>query len=132
MRWPRLFPTGEEQVHGKGEQGGEWWLIRESLDLVIMNPPFTRPTNHESTDVPRPDFAGLDNDNHAQRLMGDRLKQLRQGLTRPVGDGNAGLGSYFADLAHLKLRDGGRACARTSVRGYGGPLLGKAEKAPGQ
>ena len=101
-----LFPTGEEQVHGKGEQG-EMVLIRESLDLVIMNPPFTRPTNHELTGVPRPDFAGLDNDDEAQQLMGARLKQLRQGLTSPVGDGNAGLGSYFADLAHLKLRDGG-------------------------
>ena len=30
-----------------------------SFDLVIMNPPFTRPTNHESTAVPVPSFAGL-------------------------------------------------------------------------
>ena len=49
--------------------------------------------------------------------MGARLKRLRTELlrTRPVrtglsvlaGNGNAGLASYFADLAHLKLRDGG-------------------------
>ena len=31
----------------------------ESFDLVIMNPPFTRPTNHESATVPVPSFAGF-------------------------------------------------------------------------
>ena len=111
-----LFPTGEQQAHGTAA-GGRMVLRRESLDLVIMNPPFTRPTNHESTEVPRPDFAGLDNDRQAQRLMGRRLKELREGLLRTdsvrrglsvlVGNGNAGLASYFVDLAHLKLKDGG-------------------------
>ena len=105
-----LFPTGEEQAHGAGGQG--WMeLKRASLDLVIMNPPFTRPTNHESAEVPHPDFAGLDNDAEAQRLMSKRLKQLRSELNRPVGDGNAGLASYFADLAHLKLKDPGGVLA---------------------
>ena len=111
-----LFPTGEQQAHGGGEQG-RMVLRRESLDLVIMNPPFTRPTNHEATDVPRPDFAGLDNDRTAQRLMGDRLKEIRKGLARAksvrsgrsilAGHGNAGLASYFCDLAHLKIKGGG-------------------------
>ena len=57
--------------------------------------------------MPRPDFAGLDNDRQAQRLMGERLRRLRRRLAAPVGNGNAGIASYFADLAHLKLKDGG-------------------------
>ena len=109
-----LFPTGEEQSHGQGQQG-IMTLERESADMVIMNPPFTRPTNHESTTVPRPDFAGMDNDKDTQRLMGKRLKKLRDSLRRTkrhlppilVGNGNAGLASYFVDLAHLKLKNGG-------------------------
>ena len=107
-----LFPTGEQQAHGAGGQGS-MKLQRESLDLVIMNPPFTRPTNHESAEVPRPDFAGLGNDEEAQQLMGARLRQIHQLIASekllldPVGNGNAGLASYFADLAHLKLKEGG-------------------------
>ena len=110
-----LFPTGEQQAHGEGRQG-LMTLRRESVDMVIMNPPFTRPTNHESTTVPRPDFAGMDNDRQTQKLMGARLKGLREGLRRTapghgppilVGNGNAGLASYFVDLAHLKLKNGG-------------------------
>jgi hypothetical protein len=65
------------------------------------------------TEVPRPDFAGLDNDRTAQRLMGEHLKRIRTKMSRErgvsvlAGNGNAGLASYFGDLAHLKLADGG-------------------------
>lgn len=53
------------------------------FDLIIMNPPFTRPTNHENKQrgsedgvvVPIPAFAGLDNDEEAQRLMSDALRR---------------------------------------------------------
>ncbi len=103
-----LFPTGERQAHGTGDQG-RMVLRRESLDLVIMNPPFTRPTNHENwKGAIHPNFAGLGNDPQATAAMAHRLKQYRRKLPAPVGHGNAGLGSDFCDLAHLKLKDGGR------------------------
>lgn len=103
-----LFGTGSEMAHGAGATDqAELHLPAGSLDLAIMNPPFTRPTNHESTTVPNPNFAGLGNDRQAQKLMAVRLKAARKSLSKPVGDGNAGLGSDFADLAHVKLKEGG-------------------------
>lgn len=104
-----LFAVGEEMAHGAGtqERSNELLLQHGSAHLVIMNPPFTRPTNHETADVPLPNFAGLDNDEQAQRLMGKKLRKLRLGLEHPVGNGYAGLGSDFADLANVKLKEGG-------------------------
>ena len=79
----------------------------ESLDIVIMNPPFTRPTNHERTDVPVPSFAGFNTSEDEQKAMSARLKLLSRELEQPAGHGNAGLASNFIDLAHVKLRPGG-------------------------
>ena len=77
----------------------------ESFDLVIMNPPFTRPTNHESTTVPVPSFAGFDTSKTEQKAMAARLKAV-SGRCR-FGHGNAGLASNFMDIAHAKLKPGG-------------------------
>lgn len=102
-----LFPTGELLAHGTGEEG-KMVVRRESLDVVIMNPPFTRPTNHENwKGATHPNFAGLGNDPQTTAAMSQRLKRYRRKLRGPVGDGNAGLGSDFSDLAHLKLKEGG-------------------------
>jgi len=79
-----------------------------SLDVVIMNPPFTRSTGHEGDrvdSVPVPSFAGLSNSDTDQRRMADRLKQITK--SKKAGHGNAGLASHFLDLAHAKLRPGG-------------------------
>ena len=82
-----------------------------SLDVVIMNPPFTRPTNHETVhdpNIPVPSFAGFANDAHAQKAMSKALKAVKGRLPKPVaGHGNAGLASNFVDLAHAKLKPGG-------------------------
>ena len=103
-----LFPTGQRQASGHGEVAVEdLELPHESVDLVIMNPPFTRPTNHEITDVPVPSFAGFGTSADEQRLMAERLAQVRRGLDSPVGHGNAGLASNFVDLAHAKVKPGG-------------------------
>ena len=77
----------------------------ESFDLVIMNPPFTRPTNHESATVPVPSFAGFGTSEAEQRAMSARLKAM-SGSCR-FGHGNAGLASNFMDIAHAKLKPGG-------------------------
>lgn len=78
-----------------------------SLDIVIMNPPFTRPTNHEKAEVPVPSFAGFNTSDDEQRAMSNKLKQIRNSLQQSAGHGNAGLASNFIDLAHAKLRLGG-------------------------
>ena len=112
-RMASLFATGPEVVRGKGRDAKtkgleEIVLPRQSANLVIMNPPFTRPTNHESGyDVPVPSFAGFATSADEQRAMSKALKRIRGQLDQPAGDGNAGLASNFLDLAHQKLQPGG-------------------------
>ena len=80
-------------------------IMDQSCDLVIMNPPFTRPTNHEGghAEIPIPSFAGFGTPLSEQRAMSRLL-----GKCRPeFGHGNAGLASNFMDLGHRKLKDGG-------------------------
>ena len=72
-----------------------------------MNPPFTRPTNHESTEVPVPSFAGFQTTKDEQRAMSGRLNTIRKVLVNPAGHGNAGLASNFIDLADVKVKPGG-------------------------
>ena len=107
-----LFGTGRKGLHGGGEVGddlnGEVLEVpHQSMDLVIMNPPFTRPTNHEVTGVPVPSFAGFRTKEEEQAGMSKRLREITKGLENSASHGNAGLASNFIDLAHAKLRAGG-------------------------
>ena len=103
-----LFATGQRQALGGGDMDvQDVELPHESVDLVIMNPPFTRPTNHEVAAVPVPSFAGFRTTEDEQRAMSDRLAEIRRELERPAGHGNAGLASNFIDLAHVKAKPGG-------------------------
>lgn len=106
------FGTGRKQVRGTGEAEDApdphmVDLSHESGDLLIMNPPFTRPTNHESSAIPVPSFAGFETSEAEQKAMSGKLARLRRGLEAPAGTGNAGLASYFVDLAHMKTKPGG-------------------------
>ncbi len=107
-----IFGTGRKALTGQGAltddgKGAVVEVPHGSMDLVIMNPPFTRPTNHEATAVPVPSFAGFSTKKEEQAKMSARLKEIRQHLSDPAGHGNAGLASNFIDLAHAKLRPGG-------------------------
>ena len=106
-----LFATGQRQARGAQEdmEIQDLELPHESVDLVIMNPPFTRPTGHEANKVgiPVPSFAGFRTTADEQRAMSSRLAVIRKALEKPVGHGNAGLASNFIDLAHAKVRPGG-------------------------
>ena len=75
-------------------------------DLVIMNPPFTRATNHEGAhaDITNPAFAAFDATRVDQRAMGARANKLAKNTCY---HGNAGIASAFAALAHKKLKPGG-------------------------
>ena len=77
-----------------------------NFDLVIMNPPFTRATNHEGAhaDITNPAFAAFDATPADQTEMGNRINQLGKDSCY---HGNAGIASAFAALAHKKLRPGG-------------------------
>ena len=89
------------------------------FDLVIMNPPFTRPTNHENKrdaagklreKETNPAYAGLSlgstpqERSAMQRAMGDKVKRYTKG--GPSND-FAGLASHFVELARRKVRTDG-------------------------
>ncbi len=78
----------------------------ESFDLVIMNPPFTRATNHEGAhaDVTNPAFAAFGATRADQTAMGRKINRLGKGSCY---HGNAGIASAFAALAHKKLKKDG-------------------------
>ena len=102
-----LFATGQSMGGTESDSHSVHSVTIEdrSCDLVIMNPPFTRPTNHEAghAEIPIPSFAGFNTSHDEQQAMRQKLKKAA-GL---FSSGNAGLASNFMDLGHSKLRDGG-------------------------
>ena len=111
---PGLFSTGPQIVSGTGEDEEatgfrELVLPMATADLVIMNPPFTRPLGHEGVveGVPVSSFAGFNTSADEQRAMSTALRRIRAGLVDPAGHGYAGLASNSFDLAHQKLKPGG-------------------------
>ena len=115
---PSLFGTGEHAVSGGGDaiepghgatNGDIIRLPRGSADLVIMNPPFTRPLGHEGVveGIPISSFAGFNTGADEQRAMSTVLATIRADLDHPAGHGYAGLASNFIDLADQKVKPGG-------------------------
>ena len=77
-----------------------------SQSLVIMNPPFTTPTNH-AADHARPGnpaFAAFNTTQAEQKAMSGKVKRLSIGT---ISDGNAGLGTQFAAIANNMVKPGG-------------------------
>ena len=74
-----------------------------TFDVVIMNPPFTRPGGQEGKKkgTGNPAFAAFDMPKATQKRMTEALKRLRAGP--PLAKGNAGLPAEFVDLALRKL-----------------------------
>ncbi len=91
-----------------GEEEKEAWRYAPhfSFDLVIMNPPFTRATNHEGRheNVPNPVFAAFGSSAEEQKAMANAAKQLTTGT---IAHGNAGEASIFLALADRKLAKDG-------------------------
>ncbi len=118
---PSLFGTGQHAIRGLdasaiadalpayARQGDELHVPQGSVDLMIMNPPFTRPNAQEASaiGVPVPSFAGFNTSADEQRAMSAALRRIRDQLDPRAGHGNAGLASSFIDLAHAKVKPGG-------------------------
>ena len=103
-----LFKTGQERLAGTKSGDKEYVpLPHKSFDLVIMNPPFTRPTGHEgkAKGIPIPAFAGFSTSDDEQRQMSKKLSGFR--LPNSAGHGNAGLASNFIDVAEAKVKETG-------------------------
>ena len=103
-----LFATGAESIGGHEADTSQKYSVAvkdRSCDLIIMNPPFTRSTNHAAkrAGIPIPSFAGFGTSKDEQRAMAKKLKNIRS----EFGHGHAGLASNFMDLAHRKLKEDG-------------------------
>ena len=106
-----LFNTSDpaRRTGSTGEETASQIIVEipdTGYDLVIMNPPFTRATNHEGAhaDITNPAFAAFDATDDDQTAMGDRTNRLGDDTCY---HGNAGIASAFAALAHKKLKPGG-------------------------
>lgn len=107
-----LWGDGTLAVTGEGEDSSAHLSVaHKEVDLVIMNPPFTRPTNHktaEAASVPVPSFAGFNTSEDEQKEMSKILKELyKNNKGQKAGHGNAGLASNFIDLALAKVKPNG-------------------------
>ena len=100
-----LLDTDAEQIGG--EENTVVKLQQQfqhgDIDIVIQNPPFTRPGSDSNTNIPKSTFQSSDRPEEDQRLM---QAALRSKDTR-VTDGTNGFVSAFVDLADKKLRNGG-------------------------
>ena len=78
----------------------------DGFDIIIMNPPFTRATNHEGAhrDVVNPAFAAFEASYEAQTDMGNKINKHGK---ETCYHGNAGIASAFVALANLKLKPDG-------------------------
>ncbi|MXW42287.1 MAG: hypothetical protein F4X48_08265 [Acidimicrobiia bacterium] len=116
---PSLFGRqSDQQVAGTsdGADGGDYLAVVESgsCDLVIMNSPYGRATKHSRTSATHagrtieliPPFAAFGASPEDQRTMSNRLNKIIE-RSRGAAHGNAGMGSYFFDLAHAKVKSGG-------------------------
>ena len=97
----RLTGTGEDSIEHHAIE-----IPHGSFDLVIMNPPFTRATNHEGAraDITNPAFAAFNATSADQTEMGKRINRMGRDTCY---HGNAGIASAFAALGHRKLKPGG-------------------------
>ncbi len=95
-------------LEGRGESEKDTWRFvpHVSFDLVIMNPPFTRATNHERRipDTPNPNFAAFGSSAEEQNAMSNAARKLTTGT---IAHGNAGEASVFLALADRKLAKNG-------------------------
>ncbi len=111
-----------EQVQGDDSQDGTPLseFRHGEFDIVIENPPFTRTgadTSSDNPDIPKTVFG--DRDKNVAKAMKASLK----GIETSIAHSNAGLGSYFVDLADRMLKDNDReASLYTPTMGFVLPL----------
>ena len=75
------------------------------FDIVVLNPPFTRPDSDPNSSVPKAVFKGSGRDKEEEQKM----RRARKQKDWRVGDGNAGLASDFVDLADKMLKANGKS-----------------------
>lgn len=106
---PPLPMMGIEIQQVGGEDDAEVITQHEfhhnEFDIVVLNPPFTRPDSDASSGTPKAVFKGSGRDKEEEQKM----RKARAQKDWRVGDGNAGLASDFVDLADKMLKVNGKS-----------------------
>ena len=100
-----LLDTDAEQIGGKENTVVKLQQAfqHNAFDIVIQNPPFTRPGSDSNTGIPKSTFQGSDRPEEEQRAMQAVLKSK----DRRVAEGISDFAPNFVDLADKKLKRGG-------------------------
>jgi hypothetical protein len=103
-----INPISANAVERTGKKEKELWstLPHATFDLVLMNPPFTRDTDHEGnkSQMANPMFAAFGFTTAQQHEMASAAEKILKGTS---ANGNAGEASAFLVLANRKLKDQG-------------------------
>ena len=91
-----------ETVSGQGNRSDtlQQHFRHNEFDIVIQNPPFTRIGADNNSEVPKQIFA--------DRAVAAAMRESLKAQKSKIGHGQAGLGSYFVDLADKMLKRNGR------------------------
>ena len=97
-----LMERESRQVGGEGDStvDRQRAFRHREFDIVVDNPPFSKPNADSSTNIPKPVFEGSE---RPQEDTGAMRRALRKEDIR-VANGQAGLASYFVDLADRMLK----------------------------
>ena len=118
-----LLDTEAKQIGGEEDRVVKLQqaLQHGDFDIVIQNPPFTRPGSDSNTSVPKSTFQGSDRPEDEQRAMQVALHSKNT----KVADGASGFASYFIDLADKKLKRGGTMGFILPLTVLGSPMTQK-------
>ncbi len=102
-----LMSTAVQQVGGADDTTvmTQQEFRHDEFDIVVLNPPFTRPDSDASSGTPKAVFKGSGRDKEEEQMM----RRARRQKDWRVGDGNAGLASDFVDLADKMLKENGKS-----------------------
>ncbi|MCY4553628.1 MAG: hypothetical protein OXC79_08135, partial [Candidatus Poribacteria bacterium] len=101
----KLFDTEAEQIGGEENTVVKLQQTFQhgDIDIVIQNPPFTKPGTDQGSSVPKTTFQGSDRPEEDKKAM----QTVLRGKDSRIAHGLSGLASYFIDLADRKLKHGG-------------------------
>ena len=105
-----LFHTGDpaKRIGSAGEESADLLKANvpdQSLDMVIMNPPFRRTGTREGKETTaRGPFAAFGASEEDQKDMSNKMSQMTKDTCYSLG---AGISSAFAAIADKKLKPGG-------------------------
>ncbi len=102
-----MMGTEIQQIGGEDDMTvvTEHEFQHNEFDIVVLNPPFTRPDSDASSGSPKAVFKGRYRDKKEEQNMREARKRKKW----RVGNGNAGLASDFVDLADKMLKENGKS-----------------------